>query len=153
MASDFSQGSFVNTNGKFLHQKIYKHNYNTSIEKNFVFSINMPNTQQNNIQNEIKQINKEINLLQDRQKNEKSLNQFQNGLIHIRRIRVKKGQRTDLSQTKEMQNIVQDILQNKIKQIEKNTNLPQNILAPAKKRKIIGKRAEENSKNAESFTK
>ena len=113
----------------------------------------MPNTQQNNIQNEIKQINKEINVLQDRQKNEKSLNQFQNGLIHIRRIRVKKGQRTDLSQTKEIQNIVQDILQNKIKQIEKNTNLPQNILAPAKKRKIIGKRAEENSKNAESFTK
>ena len=50
----------------------------------------MSNTQENNIQNEIKQINKEINLLQDRQKNEKSLNQFQNGLIHIRRIRVKK---------------------------------------------------------------
>ena len=114
----------------------------------------MSNIQQNKIQNEIEQIKKEIDLLQDRlKKNEKSLNQFQNGLIHIRRIRVKKGQRTDLSQTKEIQNIVQDILQNKIKQIEKNTNLPQNILAPAKKRKIIGKRAEENSKNAESFTK
>ena len=28
----------------------------------------MPNTQQNNIQNEIEQINKEINLLQDRLK-------------------------------------------------------------------------------------
>ena len=52
----------------------------------------MPNTQQNNIHNEIKQINKEINLLQDRlKKNEKSQNQFQNGLMQIGRIRVKKG--------------------------------------------------------------
>ena len=95
----------------------------------------MPNTQQNNIQNEIEHINKEVNLLQDRlKKNVKSLNQFQNGLIHIRRIRVKKGQTTDLSQTKEIQNIVKDILQNKIKQIEKNTNLLKNILAQVKKR-------------------
>ena len=47
----------------------------------------MPNTQQNNnIQNGIKQIKKEVELLQDRlKKNEKSLNQFQNGLMHIRR--------------------------------------------------------------------
>ena len=95
----------------------------------------MPNTQQqNNIQNEIKQIDKEKNLLQDRlKKNKKSLNQFQNGLMHMRRIRVKKGQRADLSQTKEIQNIVQDILQNKIKQIEKNTNLLQNIFTQVKK--------------------
>ena len=51
----------------------------------------MPNTQQNNIHNKIKQINKEINLLQDRlKKNEKSLNQFQNGLMQIGRIRVKR---------------------------------------------------------------
>ena len=58
----------------------------------------MSNTQQNN---EVEHINKEINLLQDRlKKNEKSLNQFQNGLRHIRKIRVKKGQRTNLSQTK-----------------------------------------------------
>ena len=58
----------------------------------------MPNTQQNN---EIKHINKEINLLQDLlMKNEKSLNQFQNGLMRIKRIQVKKGQRTNLSQTK-----------------------------------------------------
>ena len=48
----------------------------------------MPNKQQN----EIEQINKEINLLQDRlKKNEKSQNQFQNGLMQIGRIRVKKG--------------------------------------------------------------
>ena len=78
--------------------------------------------------------------MQDRlKKNEKSLNQFQNGLMHIRRIRVKKGQRTDLSQTKEIQNIVKDILQNKIKQINKNTNLLQNILTQVKKRKILFK--------------
>ena len=44
----------------------------------------MPNTQQIN---EIEHINKEINLLQDRlKKNEKSQNQFQNGLKQIRRI-------------------------------------------------------------------
>ena len=58
----------------------------------------MPNTQQNN---EIEHINKKINLLQDRVKeNEKSLNQFQNGLMQIGRIQVRKGQRTYLSQTK-----------------------------------------------------
>ena len=96
----------------------------------------MPNTQQNNIQNEIEQINNEINLLQDRlKKNEKSLTQFQNGLMHIRRIRVKKGQRTDLSQTKEIQNVVKGILENK--QIGKNTNLLQNILTQVKKKKQI----------------
>ena len=55
--------------------------------------------------------------------------------MHIRRIRVKKGRRTDLSQTKEIQNIVKGILQNKIKQIEKNTNLLQNILAQVKKKR------------------
>ena len=70
----------------------------TSIKIVFlVYNINMSNTQQNNIQNEFEQINKEMKLLQD------ALNQFQNGLMHIRRIRVKKGQRTGLSQTKEIQ--------------------------------------------------
>ena len=59
----------------------------------------------------------------------------------------------DLSQTKEIQNIVKDILENKIKQIEKNTNLLQNVLAQVKKRNIIWRRTEENSKNAESFPK
>ena len=54
-----------------------------------MYSINMSNTQQNN---EVEHINKEINLLQDRlKKNEKSQNQFQNGLMQIGRIRVKKG--------------------------------------------------------------
>ena len=70
----------------------------------FVYSINMPNIKQNN---EIEHINKEINSLQGRLKiNEKSLNQFQNGLMQIRRIQVKKGQMTNLSQTKKTQNIV-----------------------------------------------
>ena len=47
----------------------------------------MLNTQQNN---EIEHINKEMNLLQDRLKeNEKSQNQFQNGLKQIGKIRVK----------------------------------------------------------------
>ena len=97
----------------------------------FVYSINMPNIKQNN---EIEHINKEINSLQGRLKiNEKSLNQFQNGLMQIGRIRVKKGQRTNLSQTKKIQNIVKNIFQNKIEQIKKNTNLLQNILAQVKK--------------------
>ena len=52
----------------------------------------MPNKKQNN---EIEHINKEINLLQDLlKKNEKSQNQFQNGLMQIGRIRVKKGKST-----------------------------------------------------------
>ena len=66
-------------------------------------------------------------------KNEKSLKHIQNGLMQIKRIRLKKGQRTDLSQTKKIQNIVKSILKNKIKQIKKNTNLLQNILTQVKK--------------------
>ena len=80
-------------------------------------SINMPNINQNN---EIEHINKEISLLQDRLKiNEKSKNQFQNGLMRIGGIQVKQGQKTNLSQTKKIQNIVKNIFQNKIKHIEK----------------------------------
>ena len=46
----------------------------------------MPNLQKT----EFEQIKKEITALQDRgKKNEKSLNQFQNGLVQIKRIRVK----------------------------------------------------------------
>ena len=80
---------------KNLSKKIYRLN----IKKDFfVYCINMPNTQQNN---EIEHINKEINLLQDRlKKNKKSQNQFQNGLMQIKIIQVKKGRRTNLSQTK-----------------------------------------------------
>ena len=77
----------------------------------------MPNISQNN---ETEHINKEISLSQDRFKiNEKSLNQFQNGLMRIGRIRVKQGQRTNLSQTKKIQKILKDIFKNKIKHIKK----------------------------------
>ena len=77
----------------------------------------MANTKQDN---EIEHVNKEISLLQDRlQINEKSKNQFQNGLMEIERIQVKQGQKTILSQTNKIQNIVKNIFQNKITYIEK----------------------------------
>ena len=60
-------------------------------------------------------------------------NQFQNGLLQIGRIRVKKGKKTDPSQTKKIQNIVKNLFQNKIEQIENNSNLLQNILVQVKK--------------------
>ena len=43
--------------------------------------------------------------------------------MQIGTIQVKKGERTNLSQTKKIQNILKDIFQNKIKQIKKNTNI------------------------------
>ena len=83
----------------------------------FVYNINMQNLQQNP---EIMYINYEINLLQDLlKKNEKTQNQFQNGLARLGKIRVKKGQRTNFYQTRKIQNIVRNIFQNKIKQIKK----------------------------------
>ena len=70
--------------------------------------------------NEIEQIKNEINLLQDRlKKNQKSLNQLQTGLMKIKRIWVKKGQTKDLSQTKKIQNIVNNIIEYNIKNISK----------------------------------
>ena len=82
-----------------------------------MYIINMPNTKQNN---EIEHINKEISLLQDRLKiNEKSKNQFQNELMEIGGIRLKQVQRTNLSQTKNIQNILKNIFQNMIRHIEK----------------------------------
>ena len=95
----------------------------------------MPNNQQNS---KVEHINKEINLLQHLlKKNEKCQNQFQNGLMQLGRIRVKKGQRTNLSQTKKIQNIVKNIFQNKIKQIKKNANLRQKYTCTCKKKKEI----------------
>ena len=95
----------------------------------------MSNTKQNN---EIEHTNKEISLLQDRLKiNEKSKNQFQNGLKEIGRIRVKQGQKTNLSETKKIQNIVKNVFQNKIKYIEKKANLLRNTLRHVKKRKRL----------------
>ena len=55
--------------------------------------------------------------------------------MQIGGIRLKKGQRANLSQTKKIENIVKNIFQNKMEQIKKNTNLLQNILAHVKKRR------------------
>ena len=65
------------------------------------------------------------------------LRQFQNGLMRIERIRIKQRQKTNLSQTKKIQNIVKNIFQNKIKHIEKKANLLRNTLAHVKKRKRL----------------
>ena len=54
--------------------------------------------------------------------------------MRIKRTQVNKGQKTNLSQTKKIQNVVKNIFQNKIKQIKKNVNLLQNTLANVKKR-------------------
>ena len=70
--------------------------------------------------NEIESINKEISLLQDRLKiNEKGLNQFKNVLMRIKRLRLKQGQTTNLSETKKIQKILKDIFKNKIRNIKK----------------------------------
>ena len=66
------------------------------------------NTNQNN---KTESINKEISLLQDKLKiNKKSLNQFKNGLRRIGRLRLREGQKTNLSKTKKMQEALKDIL-------------------------------------------
>ena len=57
--------------------------------------------------------------------------------MQIKRMRVKKGQRTNLCQTKKMQSIVKNIFQNKIKQIKKNADPLQNTLAHVEKRKRL----------------
>ena len=57
--------------------------------------------------------------------------------MQIGRIQIKKGQITNLSRTKKIQNVVKNIFQNKIKQIKKNANLLQNTLAIVKKRKRL----------------
>ena len=78
----------------------------------------MSNINQNN---EIESINKEISLLQDRLKiNEKSLNQFKNGLRRIGRLRLKQRQKTNPFKTKKMQEALKDIFKNKIKLIKKS---------------------------------
>ena len=78
----------------------------------------MPNTNQNN---EIESTKKEISILQGRLKiNEKSLNQFKNGLRRIERLQLKQRQKTNLSKTKNMQEALKDIFKNKIKLIKKS---------------------------------
>ena len=95
----------------------------------------MSNIRQNN---EIEHINQEISLLQDRLNiNEKSLNQFQNWLMRIGKIRVKQGQRTNLSQTKKIQEILKDISKKNIKHIIEKADLLKNALVHVKKKKEI----------------
>ena len=71
-------------------------------------NIKMSNISQND---GIKGINKEVSLLQDRLKiSEKSLNQFQNGLRQIGRLRLKQGQKINLSKIKKkMQEALRNI--------------------------------------------
>ena len=77
----------------------------------------MSNINQNN---EIENINKEISLLEDRLKiNEESKNQFKNVFMRIKRLQLKQGQRTNLSETKKIQKIFKGIFKNKIKNIKK----------------------------------
>ena len=77
----------------------------------------MSNTQQNN---EIEHINKEINLLQEilkkTRKRSKSISKWVNANW---KNTSKKGKSMNLSQTKQVRNIVRNIFQNKIKQIKK----------------------------------
>ena len=76
----------------------------------------MPNISQNN---GIKNINKEESLLQERLTiNEKSLNQFQNGLRQIGSLRLKQRQKINLSRTKKVQEILKSIFESKIKQFK-----------------------------------
>ena len=73
------------------------------------------------------------NKMQHRMKLSRSKNQFQNGLSKSKKMRINKRQNRlkrivkmqNFSQTKKIQNILQDILQNKIEQIKKEINLLQ----------------------------
>ena len=95
-------------------------------------SIKMSNTSQNK---EIENIDKEISLLQDRLEiKEKSLNQFKNGLRRIRRSRLKQVQKTNLSKTKKMQDVLRDIFENKIKYIKRKSDLLKNALVNVQKK-------------------
>ena len=75
--------------------------------------------------------------MQDRlEKNEKSQNQFQNGLMRVKRNTSKKKDsklRQNFSQTKRIQNIAKNILQNIIEQIKKKTNVLQDEREQSKK--------------------
>ena len=55
--------------------------------------------------------------------NEKSLNQFQNVLMRIKRLQLKQEQRKKICETKKIQNILKDIFKNKIKNIKKKDDL------------------------------
>ena len=95
----------------------------------------MSNINQNN---GIENIRKEISLLQDRLEiNEKSVNQFKNGLRRIGRLRLKQGQKTNLFKTKKMYENLKDIFKNKTKYIKKKSDLLKNALVNIQKRKEL----------------
>ena len=57
--------------------------------------------------------------------------------MRIGRLRVKQGQRANLSKTKKVQKILKNIFQNKIKNIKKKADLLRNALVYVKKRKRL----------------
>ena len=74
--------------------------------------------------------------------------------MRIKRLQLKQGQRTDLSETKKVQKIFRYIFKNKITNIKKKRWSTKKCTCKCtKKKEIIWKRIKENSKNAESFTK
>ena len=65
--------------------------------------------------------------MQDRLEiNKKSINQFQNVLARIGRLRLKQGQRKNISETKKVQKILKYIFKNKIKNIGTKNDLLKN---------------------------
>ena len=66
---------------------------------------------------------------------EKSLNQFKNGLTWIGRLCWKQGQETNLSKTKKMQEALKDIFKNKIKLIKKKVWYTKKCTCKCKKKK------------------
>ena len=76
--------------------------------------------------------------MQDRLEiNEKNLDQFKNGLRRIERLRLKQGQKTNLSKSKKMQEALKDIFKNKIKLIKKESDMLKNALLNVKKKREI----------------
>ena len=69
--------------------------------------------------------------------NEKSLNQFQNVLMRIKRLQLKQEQRKKICETKKIQNILKDIFKNKIKNIKKRRSTKNCACNCTKKKKII----------------
>ena len=69
--------------------------------------------------------------------NEKSLNQFQNVLMRIKRLQLKQEQRKKICETKKIQNILKDIFKNKIKNIKKGRSTKKRTCKCTKKKEII----------------
>ena len=109
-------------------------------------SINMSNPQQNEIQNEIEKIKKEINLLQDKLKQskkrqnllEKRQSLFQNGLERI--VKIQNLSQNELDQITKMQNQ----LRGELKQIAKMRRI-KNYKNMSKERLLIALLGSEQS--------